>query len=296
MIFGIKICHKMPKSLTIQKLDCCDRLSVTSFVAALKSNAFDGSNYKRWCDRMILWLTAMNIIHVANGKPEQFTPEEEQAFMVADNLFRGAVINVLAENLVDFYLTATSNKELWDALETKYGVSGAGSELYVIEQFCDYKMVDDRSIVEQAHEIQSLAKELECFRCVLPDKFVAGGILPLLWNIREKSSASLILLALWMLKRRRVQKTLVEKELLGLLVPMWYRRIILINLTRRRRTSRRTPQRLNRQLILRRTTREIALSVTILVISTMNVRTASGRAIKISKYGYWWNCRNIETW
>jgi hypothetical protein len=79
----------------------------------------------------------------------------------------------------------------------------------------------------------------------------------------------------------------VEKELLGLLVPMWYRRIILINLTRRRRTSRRTPQRLNKQLILRRTTREIALSMTILVISTVNVRTASGRAIKISKYGYW---------
>jgi hypothetical protein len=70
MILGIKICHKMPKSLTIQKLDCRDRLSVTSFAAALKPNAFDGSNYKRWRDRMILWLTAMNIIHVANGKSE----------------------------------------------------------------------------------------------------------------------------------------------------------------------------------------------------------------------------------
>jgi hypothetical protein len=47
MIFGIKICRKMAKTLTIQKLDCCDRLSVTSFAAALKPNAFDGSNYKR---------------------------------------------------------------------------------------------------------------------------------------------------------------------------------------------------------------------------------------------------------
>jgi hypothetical protein len=129
---------------------------------------------------MILWLTAMNIIHVANGKPEQFTPEEEQAFMAANNLFRGVVISVLAENLVDFYLTATSGKELWDALETKYGVSDAGSELYVMEQFCDYKMVDDHSIVEQAHEIQSLAKELEGFKCVLPDKYLLGWILPLL--------------------------------------------------------------------------------------------------------------------
>jgi hypothetical protein len=91
-----------------------------------------------------------------------------------------------------------------------------------------------------------------------------------------------------MLKRRQGQKTLVEKELLGLLVPMWYRRTILINLTRRRRrTSRRTPQRLNRQPILRRRTMKIALSVMILVISPVNVRTASGRTIKISKYGYW---------
>jgi hypothetical protein len=45
-IFGIKICRKMPKTLTIQKLDCCDRLLVTSFAAALKPNAFDGSNCK----------------------------------------------------------------------------------------------------------------------------------------------------------------------------------------------------------------------------------------------------------
>jgi hypothetical protein len=97
--------------------------------------------------------------------------------MTADNLFRGVVISVLAENLVDFYLTVASGKELWDALKTKYGVSDTGSELYFMEQFCDYKMVDDRFIVEQAHDIQSLAKELEGFKCELPNKFVAGCII-----------------------------------------------------------------------------------------------------------------------
>ena len=64
-----------------------------------------------------------------------------------------------------------------DALEAKYGVSDAGSELYVMEQFHDYRMVDDRSVVEQAHEIQTLAKELKIFGCILPDKFVAGCII-----------------------------------------------------------------------------------------------------------------------
>jgi hypothetical protein len=42
---------------------------------------------------------------------------------------------------------------MWDALEQRYAVSDAGSELYVMEQFHDYRMVDDRSVVEQAHEI-----------------------------------------------------------------------------------------------------------------------------------------------
>jgi hypothetical protein len=35
-------------------------------------------------------------------------------------------------------------------------------------------MVDDCSVVEQAHDVQTLVKELEMFGCVLPDKFVAG--------------------------------------------------------------------------------------------------------------------------
>jgi hypothetical protein len=38
-------------------------------------------------------------------------------------------------------------------------------------------MVKNRPVVEQAHEIHALAKELEQFPCVLPDKFVVGGII-----------------------------------------------------------------------------------------------------------------------
>jgi hypothetical protein len=66
---------------------------------------------------------------------------------------------------------------LWDALYAKFGVSDARSELYLMEKLYDYKMVEDRFVVEQAHEAQSLAKELEQFPCVLPDKFAAGGII-----------------------------------------------------------------------------------------------------------------------
>jgi hypothetical protein len=42
---------------------------------------------------------------------------------------------------------------LWDALNEKFGVSDAGCELYLMEQLCEYKMVENHSVVEQAHEI-----------------------------------------------------------------------------------------------------------------------------------------------
>jgi hypothetical protein len=92
---------------------------------------------------------------------------------------------VIDEGMVPLYMDMPTGKDMWDALEAKFGVSDAGSELYIMEQFYDYKMVDDRSVVEQAHEIQMLAKELENNKCVLPDKFVASSIiakLPPTWR------------------------------------------------------------------------------------------------------------------
>jgi hypothetical protein len=66
---------------------------------------------------------------------------------------RGAVISILGENIVDLYLSLTMCKDMWDALEAKFGVSDACNELYVMDQFFDYKMTDERGIVDQAHEI-----------------------------------------------------------------------------------------------------------------------------------------------
>ena len=80
--------------------------------------------------------------------------------MAADNLFQGAVISALHLKYEKNYVSCTSEKELWDALEAKFRVSDAGSDLYLMEQLYDYKMVENRSVVEQAHEIQTLAKEI----------------------------------------------------------------------------------------------------------------------------------------
>ena len=97
----------------------------------------------------------------------------------------GVESNVPSDHLFDSTLHIKDAKTLWDHLNATYGASDASSELYIMESFHDYKMVANRSVVDQAHEVQRLAKELELLKCVITDEFVAECIiakLPPLWR------------------------------------------------------------------------------------------------------------------
>ena len=79
-----------------------------------------------------MWLTAMGIEKVADGTPRgPLTLEEERAFREATVLFVGSVLSVLGDKLVDAYLHIPDAKELWDALDAKFGAADAGGELYL---------------------------------------------------------------------------------------------------------------------------------------------------------------------
>jgi len=184
-LIRIKLNSNLPIFLTFQKRD--DRqFSSVGFAGLLKPTPFEGTHYKRWRQKTILWLTSMNCFHVVHEQPTGVrTSDEERAFQNADITCKAALLSVIGDSLVDGYVPLSTGKAMWDALEARFGVSDAGSELYVMEQFHDYRMVEGRPVVEQAHEIQALVKELELFGCVLPDKFVAGCIiakLPQSWT------------------------------------------------------------------------------------------------------------------
>ena len=145
---------------------------------ALRPERFTVMHLKRWQVKVTLWLNAMKVFEASNGKPEgTLSPEEENRYKEANTLFVGAVIGNLADHLQDVYIHHTDAKELWDALCTDYSGSDAGTELYIMEQYHDYKMAEGKSVVAQAHEIQCLVKELDMLKITLPDKFVAGGII-----------------------------------------------------------------------------------------------------------------------
>jgi hypothetical protein len=48
--------------------------------------------------RVTLWLTAMNVLCVSEGKPEgELTHEKEKEYLGANTIFYGAVVGVLTE-------------------------------------------------------------------------------------------------------------------------------------------------------------------------------------------------------
>jgi hypothetical protein len=78
--------------------------------------------------------------------------KEVQEFTAATMIFVRCILSVLSDQLCDVYMNIKSAAELCEAFEHKFYAPDAGRELYVMEQYHDFRMVDNRSVVEQAHE------------------------------------------------------------------------------------------------------------------------------------------------
>jgi hypothetical protein len=135
--------------------------TMASFVDALRPKKFSGAHYKRWPVNVTDWLTAMKVFWVKDCLPEgNISDEDMRKIQETSDIFLGAVRNVLSDHLYDSVTHFRDTKALWDHLNITYGASDAGKELYIMESFNDYKMIANKPIVEQAHDIQRLAKEL----------------------------------------------------------------------------------------------------------------------------------------
>jgi hypothetical protein len=120
----------------------------------------------------------MKVFQISKGKPEgTMSDEDQKKFEEANTVFVGYILSILADRLCDVFMYIKDGKELWDALDAKFGAADAGSELYIIESFLDFKMTKDLPVVQQAHEIHRISKELKLLKCALPDKFMAGCII-----------------------------------------------------------------------------------------------------------------------
>jgi hypothetical protein len=59
--------------------------------------------------------------------------DEQCAFDHDDTTCKVALLSIIGDSLIDAYVHMSTGKAMWETLEARYGVSDAGSELYVME-------------------------------------------------------------------------------------------------------------------------------------------------------------------
>ncbi|KAL0365385.1 UNVERIFIED_CONTAM: Retrovirus-related Pol polyprotein from transposon TNT 1-94 [Sesamum angustifolium] len=133
---------------------------------------FSGQFFKRWQQRMKIWLTMKGLLTVIQAE-ERFS--------------------ALSNTLFDVYCSDSyTAKSLWDELDRKYNTEEQGLEKYSVSKFMRYQMVEDRSVAEQTHEIINLEHALADAEMKLPEKFLVGHWAKLCPNKKAKTGQAVV--------------------------------------------------------------------------------------------------------
>jgi hypothetical protein len=142
---------------TIQKPD---RINMAGPSDALKPDRFAGSQNFKICEtRVKLWLMSLRIWWVISPVLP-LTKKQDRNFESDNETCVGCILTLLLDQLYDIHMHHEVARDLWETLDRMYIESDVGRELYVNEQYHEYRMVDDPSVVKQAHGIQFLVGNL----------------------------------------------------------------------------------------------------------------------------------------
>ena len=96
----------------------------------MKLDRFDGTNYTRWKDKMMFFLSALKVayvldpnlpqIPVSSSDETDYVKEERTKRQEDELLCRGHILNTLSDRLYDLFTSVQSPREIWNVLEFKY--------------------------------------------------------------------------------------------------------------------------------------------------------------------------------
>ena len=165
----------------------------------IQLNRFDGTNYTRWMDKMIFLLTSLKIYYILN--PNLYAlpkPQEDESATIKTTrvkreedevLCRGHILNTLTSRIYNIFSKLKLPKEIWAALETHYKLEKSGSDRFLALKYFEYKIIDNKPIMDQVHEIQMLISKLSDLDIKVPDSLQVGAVLsklPPSWNEYRK--------------------------------------------------------------------------------------------------------------
>ena len=155
-----------------------------------KPKKFNGTNLKRWQQKMLLYLTTLNLARFlredAPALKENETDKQVvatvEAWKHADFLCHNYLLNGLDNTLYNVYCTC---KRAVESLDKKYKTEDAGLKKFVVGKFLDYKMLDSKTMISQVQDLQVILHDIHAEGMSLSESFQVATIienLPPLWK------------------------------------------------------------------------------------------------------------------
>ncbi|KAD3336335.1 hypothetical protein E3N88_31854 [Mikania micrantha] len=144
---------------------------------AERPEKFAGLDFKRWQQKMLFYLTTLNLARFQTESPPAITDGDVQsvtaleAWKHSECLCRNYVLNGLVDALYNVHCKITTAKELWESLDKKYRTEDAGTKKFVVARFLDYKMVDTKTVLNQVQELQIILSDIHSEGMTLSETF-----------------------------------------------------------------------------------------------------------------------------
>ena len=125
-----------------------------------KPEKFTGLFFKRWQNQMKFWLTTLGLLSAIDGSntqeatpsfaaptdsgsPKSSSSKTKTPQEIEFHCFH-RILSALSDQIYDIFFEYKSAKELWDALESEYGLDDSGIDRFNSLSFNKYIMVDDK--------------------------------------------------------------------------------------------------------------------------------------------------------
>ena len=145
---------------------------------------FNGSNFKCWQQKILFYLTTMNLSQFLKEEAPTVTPDSDKktvyavdAWKHADYICLNTLLSGLVDSLYNVYSVKLTSKDLWDSLEHKYKTEDAGAKKWIVGRFLDYKMVDSKTVVNQVQELQLIIHESHVEGMAISEPFQVAAMI-----------------------------------------------------------------------------------------------------------------------
>lgn len=158
---------------------------------------FDDTNFTWWQQKVLFFLTMVKLGYIMNDdlevisnlKLEDDTTLKRRKRKEDEFLCKGHILNVLSNILYNHYRQAASAKKLRRLLESKYKIKEAGNQKFLISNYIDYKISNNKPILDQVYDLQLIISDMKTVGIDLVEDFQVGVIISKLsstWNNYKK--------------------------------------------------------------------------------------------------------------